>query len=215
MTGLLQVDYNDSAAHSSSFYTANGFALYNRAIAGGCKAKVGEGEKMEIMDVFVEKMISKKKTAVDYAIYAILAVLVPPAMIGTFYIPVIQYIAPVFLAGIIYGTYLVVTGRNIEFEYAVTNGEIDIDKIVAKKRRKRLYSGDCRTFDILAKMDGSYYTQDMKSISNRIEAVSDMKSEDVFFFTANTKDGKVIVFFEPDRRMLDIFKNLIPRKMYD
>ncbi len=170
---------------------------------------------MEVMDVFVEKLVRKKKTPADYMIYAAFAVLTVPAMIGTLYVPIIKYIAFIFMAGIAYGVYFVVNSRNIEFEYAVTNGEIDIDRITAKRRRKRLYSGDCRSFDILAKLDSRHYTQNIRDIQQKIEAVSDMKSKDVYFFTVNTKEGKTAVFFEPDKRMLDIFRSLIPSKMYE
>lgn len=36
---------------------------------------------------------------------------------------------------------------SVEYEYIVTNGEMDIDKIIAKRRRKRLITVNARTFE--------------------------------------------------------------------
>lgn len=40
--------------------------------------------------------------------------------------------------GSLYGGYILITNMSVEYEYIVTNGEMDIDKIIAKRRRKRL-----------------------------------------------------------------------------
>lgn len=40
---------------------------------------------------------------------------------------------------------------NVEFEYVVTNEELEIDKIVAQRRRKKLVTASCQTFEALGK----------------------------------------------------------------
>ena len=40
--------------------------------------------------------------------------------------------------------------RNLEYEYVFYNGSIDVDKIVAKKFRKRLISTDLHAVEVIA-----------------------------------------------------------------
>ena len=49
-------------------------------------------------------------------------------------------IAFLLLAGMGYGLWWLLTSLNIEYEYSVTNGDIDIDQITAKRKRKRIVS---------------------------------------------------------------------------
>lgn len=165
------------------------------------------------MDTFIEKIVVKKKDFRDYLITAgiIIAVLILLPIV--FQIPVINSMWLLVDALLIYGAYFLITSRNIEFEYIVTNGDLDIDKIVSKRKRKRIFSANCKEFDIVAKVKSNSYTPQVQSIKNRIEAVSSMDSENVYFVVLNYKGERTAVFFEPDERMLNNFRTYIPRKI--
>jgi len=150
---------------------------------------------------------------VDYLIYVAVVVISIPALIATFYIPVIKHIPFIFVVGILYLAYQLILSRSVEYEYAVTNAYVDIDKIIAKRKRKRLFSADCREFEIVAKVNSQHFNHNIKNIKNKIYAVSDMNSPDVYFFTADTKQGKTVVYFEPDSKILEALKTFIPRKV--
>jgi hypothetical protein len=108
------------------------------------------------MDTFIEKIIVRKKTAKDYLM--IVGVLFG-GIVLFFALQLIEFLRPFFIiivAAIVYFIYQVVIARNIEYEYIVTNGELDIDMIIAQKRRKRVFSANCKDFDILAKLKGGY-----------------------------------------------------------
>ncbi len=167
------------------------------------------------MDVFIEKIVKKKKSTEDSLITAgiiaggfILAVIIIPL------IPLVNSFGIFFDAAIIYFAYYFITSLNVEYEYAVTNGDLDIDKIVSKRKRKRLFSANCKDFEILARVKSSHYTRDIQSIPKKIAAVSSIDSPDAFFATLNYKGEKTVIVFEPDARMLDIFKTYIPRKIF-
>ena len=116
-------------------------------------------------------------------------------------------------AALVYLAYRFITGRNIEFEYIVTNGELDIDKIIAKRKRKRIFSASCKDFEIVARVRSNSFSQSVQSIKNRIDASSSLSSTDAFFVTLNYKGERTLVIFEPDERMLNNFKIFIPRKV--
>lgn len=167
------------------------------------------------MDIFIEKIVQRQKTMQDYLI--ITGVIILCLFVIVFIIPSIPFIntMPIFFdAGAIYGAYVLIKSRNLEFEYAVTNGELDIDKIIARSRRKRIFSASCKEFEILAKLKSSHYTQHIQNVSNKIKAVSSMDSPDVYFALLNYNGEKTVVFFEPDERMLNSFKMFIPRKIF-
>lgn len=167
------------------------------------------------MDIFIEKIVARKKTGEDHFITAGLAIGGIILILIILNLPFLQGIAPLFVLGVIYGIYYVAKSRNIEFEYAVTNGELDIDKIIAQRKRKRIFSSNCKEFEIVARTKSIHYNDEVKRIAKRIEAVSTMESENVYFAVVSYEGQKTVVFFEPNQRMLDAFKMYIPRKVQD
>lgn len=168
------------------------------------------------MDTFMEKLVTKKKGIKDQFITAgiILGAMILVMVILS--IPVIAQlgIGFFFAAGIIYLGYRLITSRNVEFEYIVTNGDLDIDKITARRNRKRIFSASCKEFEILSRVKSNSFSQSVQSIKNRIDATSSIDSPDAFFATLSYKGEKTLLIFEPDERMLNNFKIFIPRKIF-
>lgn len=165
------------------------------------------------MDSFIEKIVVRKKTAKDYLI---MVGVILAGLVLFFALQLVAFLRPFFLiiaAAIVYFMYQFVIARNIEYEYIVTNGDLDIDMIIAQKRRKRIFSANCKDFDIVAKLKGGYNDRRISNVNKRIEAVSSIDSEDVYFLTLVYKGEKTAVLFEPDERMLKTFKTFIPRKV--
>lgn len=123
--------------------------------------------------------------------------------------------------GIGYVAYVVIVSRRIEFEYALTNGQLEIDKIVNQKKRKNLIDANCRDFEIMAKVASDKFDESVKGISEKIIAVSSLDSQDIYFFITNKKEDedekakRVLVLFEPNDKMLKSIKAMIPRKFFD
>ncbi len=166
------------------------------------------------MDTFIEKIVVKKKDVKDYIITTATilgAIIITPVLLN---IPVIGSMSLLVVAAIIYGVYRLITSRNVEFEYIVTNGDLDIDRIIAQRKRKRIFSANCKEFDIIAKVNSEYHTPDIQQIKNRIEAVSTLNYEETFFITLHYSGEKTVVYFEPDERMLKNFRTFIPRKIH-
>lgn len=167
------------------------------------------------MDIFLEKIVKRKRTAADIAITVgiIVLALILIMIVGSF--SFLQSLWPLFAVGIGYLAYMFIRGRNIEYEYIVTNGDLDIDMIIAQRKRKRIFSANCKDFDIVAKMTSGQYDHNMQSIKKRINAVSSIESQDVYFISMTKDSEKVLVFFEPHPKMLDSFKKYIPRKVFE
>ncbi len=167
------------------------------------------------MDIFMEKIVKRRKTAVDSVIIAatILIGLMLIMIVGS--LSFLQSFMPVVLVAIAYFGYMLIRNRNVEYEYIVTNGELDIDMIIAQRKRKRVFSGSCKEFEIIAKMTSGQYNQSYENIKKRINAVTSMDSNEVYFIST-VKDGeKILIFFEPHPKMIESFKKYIPRKVFE
>lgn len=109
-----------------------------------------------ISDVVYEQIIKKKYEGKDYlmSLLYILACLAVPSIIiflvvlfienGILYIlSMIGYVVLVYIAAIVIAVGLV-RNTHYEYEYTFVNGEMTIDKIIAKSKRKRMLVFDVK-----------------------------------------------------------------------
>lgn len=95
------------------------------------------------MDTFVEQIVAKRKGGKEYALF--LALLIAALLIlAALWLFLLFFIGIFFVllltAGIGWLLWYLITMQNVEFEYSVTNGDIDIDQITAQRKRKRIVS---------------------------------------------------------------------------
>lgn len=168
------------------------------------------------MNIFNEKIVKKNKDT-KYYIYVAGVIMLTIILIfvvihlcasSTF----LQTFWFLLTAGVLYLGWMLIRRKNIEYEYAFTSGDLVIDIIIDQKSRKNLFAQDCREFEMLAP-----YPEEFKSENNdfteKLEAVSDMNAEDIYFIITNHEKKRKIIFFEPDTKMLLSFKQIIPRKI--
>lgn len=168
------------------------------------------------MDNYMEKLVTKKRTAGDTLITVGIIFGAIVLILFVMSIQVLQQlgISLLLVALIIYLGYRFITSRNIEYEYIVTNGDLDIDKIISKSKRKRLFSANCKEFDIVSPVKSNSFSQSVQAIKNRIDASGSIDSPDAYFITLTYNGEKTLVIFEPSDRMLKNFKTYIPRKVF-
>ncbi|MCL2747378.1 MAG: DUF6106 family protein [Oscillospiraceae bacterium] len=126
--------------------------------------------------------------------------------------PETAFLAFIVLVGGCYGAWHVFIRQNVEFEYILTNGELDVDRITAQRSRKRLLTVDCRVFEILAPCRSKYDKEmNAQNIDRRVDASSSPKSESRWFAIFPGKESKrTILFFEPNQRILDSLRPILP-----
>ncbi len=164
------------------------------------------------MDMFIEKIVKKRKGIVD--ILLILLIVVAVIIISYLSLLFVPQFAMILMIALFYLAYILISKLNIEYEYALTNGDLDIDMIINQKKRKRLLSVNCKDFDIVAKVNSSQYTRDIKECKNIKDFTSRSKNVDVWFISLR-KDGQAtVILFEPLEKMIDNFAVYIPRKVF-
>jgi hypothetical protein len=122
---------------------------------------------------------------------------------------------PLSIIGSGWGMIIFFRRLNLEFEYIVTNGEMDVDKIMGRRTRKRLLTVDCRSFDILAPCRPDYSSEyESQTISSVIDVSSHSGAPGRWFAVFNAKDGsRTLLIFEPNEKMLDAFRKYIRSKI--
>lgn len=168
------------------------------------------------MEGFYEHIVKKTKTAKEgvYTAGIILAAL----LIIFFVAPLIGALLKFSFAGTliqvltIYGVYYLVTMMNIEYEYALTGSELDVDCITAKRKRKRLVSVDCKKFEILAPVNEGDYLEDYKTY-NVLNYAGNKMSQNCYFAAYEQNGVQTCLMFEPTEAMLRGIKKYIHDKV--
>lgn len=113
-------------------------------------------------------------------------------------------------AGTGYGTYFLVQGMYVEYEYTFTNGELDIDKIVAKKKRTSLVTADVKKFKAFGKYsDGLQESSDMTVVISS----DNIASHEYYADFEHEEYGSTRLIFSPNERMLENIKKTLPRNL--
>lgn len=160
------------------------------------------------MDVFIEHMVQKKKNITDYV--KILATLVI-GLILIFVVSVVfmsvPYIASFMLlavAGVIYLMYQLITSINVEYEYALVNSELDVDKILNAKKRKSVCSVNLRHIDYFGSLSDSEYERFSSNPEiKKVYACTDITDVNTKFIVFSAEDEKKMLLFDPNEKMIE------------
>lgn len=143
------------------------------------------------MDLFTERLMTKRVEPKEFALslFLFLAALLISAFAFVFLRPV----AIIVLVATVFGAYYISSGLlSSEIEYAVTNDEFEIDKIIAKRKRKHLGTYSIKEFTKGGKYDGRQGEF----------LCPDKKSDNLYFLE---KENKCIII-DPNETMLRAFE---------
>lgn len=164
------------------------------------------------MDVFVEQIV-KIRNSVPRIIAMILIILCSAvgATLLFMYSTAPGYTLLVLGAGaVIWGAYKIVLLFFIEYEYIITNGTIDIDKITAKSSRSRIVSFDCKNI-----LRGGKYSKDSKPVTDASETLvfCNLDDQDIYYMLVDYSGKKRLIVFAPNAKMRAAIKECVPRAM--
>ncbi len=162
-------------------------------------------------DLYTEVIVKRKATTEDLVKKALLIAVTVLCFLAVFWL---GWIALVLLAAAAVADYLLLPSFNLEYEYLYVNGELDVDKIMSKQKRKRVYTMDIKALELLAPSNShelDYYNKkkDLKTydFSSREEGAKT--------YTMIVKGEKELekVIFEPNDIILKDMKRVAPREV--
>lgn len=163
------------------------------------------------MDFFVEQLVKKKKSAGQ--ILAIVGTVLLALVLLAISILLIQFtgaISMLIVVGVFYGAWYLLTAQNIEYEYCVTNGDIDIDRIVAQRKRKRIVSVSGKKIESA----GRYVPEKWvgRPMDRTVIAAPSDREDNLYYFTYHSKKrGHTLVVFQPDERVKNSLYEGLPK----
>ncbi len=167
------------------------------------------------MDSFIEYMIKQKKTPaitakrllVYFAAFMLSLVVI---FISLIFPSMLLSLSPLAVLLIFYFAYRINSSFDVEFEYILTNGELDIDKITHKRRRKRLMTIHCKSFIEFGKLEKNKVS-DNGEYARVIDASAKSSTYDDYFAVFFKNGQKIKLVFNPTQKMIDVFKIYAPR----
>ena len=110
--------------------------------------------------------------------------------------------------------YFFVPTFDLEYEYLYVNGELDIDKIMSKQKRKRVARYDMKNVELVAPK----ISHDLDSYKNNKNLkVRDFSSQDenakVFGMVIKGDKAMELVYFEPNDAILKDMQRIAPRNV--
>lgn len=161
-------------------------------------------------DVYVEYMVKRTMTPAIRVRQALLALggaalflicLVLSPLAGALgFLVVLAGAATAFFA------WRLLRAQQVEFEYALTNGELDVDRIIAMSSRKRVISFHCRDVESMARL-----APGEKLPSGAVLACSSLGDDNVWRCTVKRpQKGNVTLVFNASEALLDSMKKFLP-----
>lgn len=171
-------------------------------------------------DVFVEELVTRRRPMfiMLVRIGTIVAALV---LIGALYylsgLLLGEYanaVFPALFAVVCIGVYLVFRNMALEYEYAFFSGDVDIDKIIGKRKRSTVMSFSCRDIEIIAPYGPKYESMISGSFDETLDARGIGAGTTDWFLICRTNEKSKLLAFSPSDRMLEAFRGFAKKQSF-
>ena len=113
-----------------------------------------------------------------------------------------------------YGVYYVFIMTSIEYEYVFVNGELTIDTVYGKSKRKRAGTFDIKKSEVIAPVNSDYGAVYHKNMQMKaFDFTSGTDESKVYLMVAPYGAGTAKVYFEPNENMLSAIRTQAPSKL--
>ena len=117
---------------------------------------------------------------------------------------------------IIYLAYKLMMVTDVEFEYCLINGDMDIDKIFSKSRRKRYISFEAVDVEIVAPASSARIKEYDRYNPKLYFAAKNMQESGNYAIITNTSaDGKAKIIIEGTEEIITQLRKYMPRKVFE
>ena len=159
-------------------------------------------------EFYVEQLVKRKITGKDVLIKVGMIALTALSCFFSMLIPFVFILTILLVVADVF----VFQQLNVEYEYFYMNGDLDIDKIMAKQRRKRIFSVNLRDVEVVARKNAPEL-QPYRNL-RAIDFSSRQNDANCYVLIIGEKGQKKKVIFEPEKEILEGMKLLAPRKVF-
>jgi len=161
-------------------------------------------------DIYKEQIVKKNPTTKDtMKKVGLVAAVVLVFFVAVSVIPNFAFVVAI-AAG--FGAYLLMSRLNVEYEYILTNGELDIDAIYNKTRRKRMFSGVLKDIELMAPANERTYEREFSTATETKDYSTGSGEKGVFAILASYKGKKQKILIEPNELMMNAITSVLPQR---
>jgi len=160
--------------------------------------------------VFNEQIVKRKPTGMDFIkrVGLVLAVLV----VAFFSFEYLGFFAPIVVMIAGFGAWFVMGFMKVEYEYAFTDGELDIDIIYNRSRRKRVFSARVGDIEVMAHVSDKMREAEFSGAAETHDYTSGDVGPDTYAFLINYKGKRTKIIMEPNDKMLKAMATVLTRR---
>ena len=167
------------------------------------------------MDLFMEHLVQHKRTGKDLlimiGIIAGAGILLSLSTIMLLF-PATAGIWLITAVAIVFFAILLIKRTSVEYEYILTNNELDIDRINAKSNRKRLITVNFSDIEICAPVSHRAFAS-AEGIVKTLDCTGSGASA-IYFIDIATEKGKTRVIIEPPIAYIENVRRYNPSKIF-
>lgn len=159
-------------------------------------------------EFYVEQLVPSKVTNQSIVVRVGMIGITIAAFVGSMVIPVLFYVA--LILGVV--SIILLKGSSIEYEYLYLSGTLDIDKVIAKQKRKHVYTANVSDMIVIAPVDSA----EMRPFQNvkTIDYSSGVARNKVYKMVLSKDGEKTSILLEPNEAILNAMKMIAPRKVF-
>lgn len=158
-------------------------------------------------DFYTEQLVKKQTTMKDVFIKALLVALAIVSVFVVLMFPVAIIVPVIVIAAVVF----LIRRLDVEYEYLYVNGDLDIDKIMHKAKRKRVFSTNIGNMELLAPEGADELNQYRNA---RIVDLSSGMADAKRYVLVVAENGQVTrLVFEPNETIIEGMFLMAPRKV--
>lgn len=167
------------------------------------------------MDVFVEQLVKKEASGKDWTLRILIGIGmgVLTAVSLFVFLFVFPLLGLILFFGVVWGGYYLITNTDCEYEYIVTNGEIDIDKIIAKRKRVRLITAKASAFEDFGDYENAPDTDGDVTTVSAVGESPDGSGKVCYADFKHPSAGNVRLIFSPNEKVIEAITPFFPRQL--
>ena len=162
-------------------------------------------------DVFVEQLIRRERPGGEF-LFKCGAVLLGLILITAAFVLARDFF-PFFFALVVILEFFAFVYTVKEFEYSFTSGDVDVDMIQGRRRRRTQLSFPCKSVTVMAPVEG-HEAELGGQFTKTVDAAVSKKAEGRWFIITQREDGsRELLILNPNDRLLAAFKGYLGRRM--
>lgn len=163
-------------------------------------------------EAYAEWLVKRKTRFFSYALVGLMGVVtVVCVLLALTGLGGIISMVLMFAAGA--ATYLLHRNTNIEFEYLYIGGQLSIDKIMGRAKRKKVWEGSLEDIQVIAPSD-SYVLKDYaRPGAKKLDVSSGVPGVKTYTMMVQAGANSSEIVFEPNDKMLHCIRQTAPRKV--